>query len=45
MEIDIENLALDVDEEAFNEKREKQLLADEVPIEAVNECESGACAI
>lgn len=35
----------EIDERALAEKLEAKLQADEVEIEAINDCESGACAI
>ena len=45
MDIDLDNLDLDIDDAALAEKIEAKLQEDEVEIEAINDCESGACAI
>lgn len=45
MDIDLDNLYLDIDEAALAEKTEAKLQEDEVEVEAINDCESGACAI
>ena len=45
MDIDLNNLDLDIDDAALAEKIEAKLQEDEVEIEAINDCESGACAI
>ena len=45
MDIDLDNLDLDIDDAALAEKIEAKMQEDEVEIEAINDCESGACAI
>lgn len=45
MDIDLDNLDLDINEAELDAKLEAKLQEDEIEIEAINDCESGACAI
>ena len=45
MDIDLDDLDLDINEAELDAKLEAKLQEDEKEIEAINDCESGACAI
>ena len=45
MDIDLDNLDLGINEAELDAKLEAKLQEDEIEIEAINDCESGACAI